>query len=207
MANQTATIEVGRRARSAEKQLEDELVKRACTGDSDAFGQLYERLVDRVYRYIYFRVTDDATAEDLTSHVFLKAWEHLPRFSAGDSPFIAWLYTIAHNTVIDHYRTKRQTAPLDEIATLAAPDPLPDEQYTSRLDAQVLRQSLQKLTDLQREVVTMKLINGMGTEEIAARLRKSPGAIRALQMRALQSLANIFEQDQAIEDPKLDPKN
>ncbi len=206
MVNQTAAMEVGRRARSTEKQLEDELVRLACNGDSEAFGQLYERLFDRVYRYIYFRVTDDLTAEDLTSNVFLKAWEHLPRFSAGDSPFIAWLYTIAHNTVIDHYRTKKQTAPLDEISALAAPDPLPDEQYNRRFDAESLRRSLQQLTELQREVVTMKLINGMTTDEIAARLRKSPGAVRALQMRALQSLAHIFEREQALE-PEREAEN
>ena len=177
-----------------EPEPEAELVQRARNGDSEAFGRLYERSLDRVYRYIYFRVTDDETAEDLTSKVFLKAWESLPRFKAGNSPFIAWLYTIAHNAVIDHYRTKRQMASLDEIASLPASDPLPDEQYDSLFAARTLRESLQQLTGLQQTVVTMKLIDGMNTEEIATRLHKSCGAIRALQMRGLQALAKIMEE-------------
>jgi RNA polymerase sigma-70 factor, ECF subfamily len=192
MTNQSAAIESGYRSRPVERKFEDALVQRACKGDGEAFGQLYERTVDRVYRYVYFRVTDEPTAEDLTSRVFLKAWEHLPRFNAGDSPFIAWLYTIAHNTVVDHYRTHRQTTHLDEIAQLPAREPLPDEQYESRFDVQALRQALKQLTDVQREVVTMKLIDGMRTEEVAARLHKSPGAVRALQMRALQALAKFI---------------
>lgn len=183
---------------TAKPENESELVQRARSGDSEAFGRLYETSLDRVYRYIYFRVTDDETAEDLTSKVFLKAWESLPRFKAGASPFIAWLYTIAHNAVIDYYRTKRQTAPLDEISSLPSSDPLPDEQYDSLFAARALRESLQQLTGLQRDVVTMKLIDGMSTEQIAARLHRSCGAVRALQMRGLQALAKILHDEGAL---------
>jgi RNA polymerase sigma-70 factor (ECF subfamily) len=197
MTNQAAAIEMGSRTRPSEREHEQFLVQRACNGDSEAFGQLYEQLVDRIYRYIYFRVTDEDAAQDLTSKVFLKAWEHLPRFKHGNSPFIAWLYTIAHNTLIDHYRTNKPSAHLEEISTLPAPDPLPDQSYDHSYEAQSLRLALQKLTDMQRDVVTMKLIDGMSTEEIARRLRKSPGAIRALQMRALQALAAILQQEEA----------
>ncbi len=194
MTTSSTVVRTGYGVLAAEPESEAELVQRARNGDNEAFGRLYERSLDRVYRYIYFRVTDDETAEDLTSKVFLKAWESLPRFKAGNSPFIAWLYTIAHNAVIDHYRTKRQTASLDEIASLPATDPLPDEQYDSLFAARALRESLQQLTGLQRAVVTMKLIDGMNTEEIAGRLHKSCGAVRALQMRGLQALAKILEE-------------
>ncbi len=195
MANQSAALRTAYPVQTVELETEAELVQRAHDGDRDAFGRLYEKCIDRVYRYIYFRVTDEETAEDLTSKVFLKAWESLPRFKAGNSPVIAWLYTIAHNAVIDHYRTRRQTAPLDEILSLPASDPLPDEQYDSMFAARSLRQSLDQLTELQREVVTMKLIDGMNTDQIAARLHKSCGAIRALQMRGLQTLARILRDD------------
>jgi RNA polymerase sigma-70 factor (ECF subfamily) len=195
MTTPSTAIRSGFGILTTQPEAEAELVQRARNGDSEAFGRLYERSLDRVYRYIYFRVSDDDTAEDLTSKVFLKAWENLPRFKAGSSPFIAWLYTIAHNAVIDHYRTKRQTAPLDDILSLPASDPLPDEQYDSRSDAQALRESLKQLTGLQRDVVTMKLIDGMNTEEIAKRLHKSCGAIRALQMRGLQALAKILQDE------------
>src|SRR5512142_2405579 len=77
------TLRTGYVILAAEPETEAEIVQRARNGDSDAFGRLYEKSLDRVYRYIYFRVTDDDIAEDLTSKVFLKAWESLPRFKAG----------------------------------------------------------------------------------------------------------------------------
>jgi RNA polymerase sigma-70 factor (ECF subfamily) len=200
MTNTTTAIRTGYGILAVEPDTEADLIDRACAGDSEAFGRLYEKSVDRVYRYIYFRVTDDATAEDLTSAVFLKAWESLPRYKAGKSPFIAWLYTIAHNAVIDHYRTRKQTSALDEIASLPSSELPPDEQFDRLFGAQSLRQSLQKLTGPQRDVVTMRLIDGMGTEQVARRLRKSPGAIRALQMRALQALAKILKEEEPAHD-------
>jgi RNA polymerase sigma-70 factor (ECF subfamily) len=192
MMNENILLHTGTNTQPIKGQLERELVQRACRGDADAFGQLYDSCLNRVYRYIYFRVSDDDTAEDLTSKVFLKAWEHLPRFKSGTSPFIAWLYTIAHNMVVDHYRVTRPSVELDEARNLPAGDPLPDAQYELRSDVQALRRALDKLTREQRDVVTMKLLDGMSTDEIAARMRKSPGAVRALQMRGLQALAKIY---------------
>ncbi len=172
---------------------ERELVLRAQSGDAEAFGQIYESLIDPVYRYIYFRVSDDSTAEDLASQVFLKAWEHLPRYHPEASPFLAWIYTIAHNAVIDFYRVRRPATPLEEIEAVSSRDRLPDDECEFRLDSQVLKHALQALTGEQREVIVMRLIDGMGTEEIAARLGKRPGAIRAAQMRGLQALARMLQ--------------
>ncbi len=189
--NQTAAIELRLTTPRTDQRIEQQLVQRACRGDSDAFGELYEATLNRIYRYIYFRVSDDATAEDLTSKVYLKAWESLPRYKTGNSPFLAWLYTIAHNAVIDHYRVTRQHIQLDEISNLADHEDLPHEQCENRAEAEKLRRALQLLTPEQREVVTMKLLDGLTTEQIAARIHKTPGAIRALQMRGLQALARI----------------
>lgn len=203
MANQSPAIALAQRTRPIEKETdkhyEAELVRRACGGDSQCFGELYERTLDRVYRYIYFRVTDEQTAEDLTSKVFLKAWEGLPRFKAGSSPFIAWLYTIAHNAVIDHYRVSKPTAEMEEAAALQDSEPLPAAQVERRVEAELLRAALRQLTPEQRDVVTMKMLDGMSTEEVAARLRKTTGAIRALQMRGLQTLAKIVQAKRAVD--------
>jgi RNA polymerase sigma-70 factor (ECF subfamily) len=196
MLNQSAALELGFKNAPIEKKVEEDLVTRACAGDGEAFSELYERLADRIYRYIYFRVSDEDTAEDLASRVFLKAWEHLPRYKRSSSPFVAWLYTIAHNMLIDHYRTDRQPAHLDEIAALPADEASPAEQCESRLDAEALRKALELLTPIQREVVTMKLIDGMDTQEVARKLQKTQGAVRALQMRGLQALAGILRKDQ-----------
>ena len=192
MVNQSVVMDAGLAARRTEREREDELVQRASNGDADAFSDLYERFTDRIYRYIYFRVTDGETAEDLTSKVFLKAWEHLPTFRRSNSPFIAWLYTIAHNTLVDFYRTSRQTARLEEVAALPAREPSPAEQTDQRLEAQLLRRALLELSPTQRNVLTMRLIEGMATDEIAQRLQKTEGAVRAVQMRALQALEGIL---------------
>ena len=172
---------------------EAELVERARAGDSQAFGELYESLVDSIYRYIYFRVSDGAAAEDLTSQVFLKAWEHLPHYRPQTATILAWVYTIAHNTVIDFYRVQHPADSLDEVEQLSSREPLPDAECELRFESDLLQKALWRLTDEQREVIVMRLIDGMSTDEIAARLGKRPGAVRAAQMRGLQSLARILK--------------
>src|SRR5512146_851618 len=114
MTNQVAAISRRLTTPIIDKHAEQQLVQRACRGDAGAFGKLYESTFDRIYRYIFFRVSDDEMTEDLASRVYLKAWESLPRFKSGNVPFIAWLYTIAHNMVIDHYRTRHQHVDLEE---------------------------------------------------------------------------------------------
>ena len=193
MISENTLVGAHTRTRPIKNELEQQLVQRACQGDAQAFGQLYELSVDRVYRYIFFRVSDDETAEDLTSRVFLKAWEHMPDFKPRSVPFIAWLYTISHNAVIDHYRLIHPTASLDEALYVPSDDLLPEEECERHTAAHSLRRALQQLTAEQGQVVTMKLLDGMSTDEIAARLHKSPGAIRALQMRAYQALARIYQ--------------
>ncbi len=195
MTRETTLPRRDAKAPPVKNELERRLVLRACNGDASAFGHLYELCVDRIYRYIYFRVSDDDAAEDLTSKVFLKAWEHLPRFQSGGSPFIAWLYTIAHNTVIDYYRVNKPSEQLDQAEYVPASDPLPEAQYEQSAAARSLRRALEQLTKEQRQVVTMKLIDGLTTDQIAARMRKTPGAVRALQMRALHSLARLYGAD------------
>jgi RNA polymerase sigma-70 factor, ECF subfamily len=170
------------------------LVERARSGDASAFEKLYEACVDRVYRYIFFRVTDVNTAEDLTSEVFLKAWQNIHRYHPK-GPFVAWLYAIARNTVIDHYRTRKPTVSLDEVVSAARHDAKLDEKVDLDYDVKELQAALQHLTEEQREVLTLKFIGDLETAEIARRMRKSEGAIRALQMRALQALARVMESD------------
>jgi len=177
---------------------ERRLVQKAKSGDSDAFAQLYDAYVDRIYRFIYFRVSDDTTTEDLTSQVFLKAWESLDRYQAGNSPYLAWLYTIARNLVIDHYRMKKDTVNIDDVLLVRAGDPSPDEEVQSRFEIQALRKALQFLTEEQQQVLVLRFIAGMSTEDIAKIMEKREGAIRALQMRALQALTRYMTEKEVL---------
>ncbi len=170
---------------------ERRLVDRAQAGDAEAFGQLYDAFIDRVYRFVFFRVTDVETAEDLTSQVFLKAWENLESYRPK-GPFLAWLYAIARNTVIDNYRTRKQTVSLDEAAPIAAQDDKLDEHLELEFEMKSLQAAMQHLTEEQKEVLILKFIADYDTSQIARRMGKSEGAVRALQMRALQALARVM---------------
>ena len=176
---------------------EARLVREAKSGDSEAFAQLYDAYVARVYRYVYFRVTDDAATEDLTSQVFLKAWENLDRYETGSSPFVAWLYTIARNLVIDYYRTKKESVPLEDVHTLTSNE-TPVEEVETRFNLQAMRDALQFLTDEQQQVLILKFIAGLPNENIAKIMNKREGAVRALQMRALQTLAKYMEKKELL---------
>ena len=177
--------------------LEDErrLVEQAKSGDGEAFSELYEAYFERVYRFIFFRVTDREAAEDLASQVFLKAWENLGRYHPR-GPFLAWLYAIARNTVIDNYRTRKQTVSLDEAAPVAAQDEKLDDHIQFEFEIQSLQAAMQQLTQEQQEVITLRFIAEYDTTQIAKHMGKSEGAIRALQMRALQALARVMKNDE-----------
>lgn len=174
------------------------LVDRAKTGDPQAFAKLYDAYVDRVSRYIYFRVSEESDMEDLVSQVFLKAWENLERYKTGNSPFIAWLYTIARNLVIDHYRMKKDTLPLEEALALPSDLEMPDDTAQTRFDLEAMRDALQRLSKDQQQVLILKYIAGLPNEGIAKIMNKQEGTIRGLQMRGLQTLAKYMKAQELI---------
>ena len=178
---------------------ERQLVLQAQAGNSQAFGQLYDAYMERIYRFVYFRVEDQQTAEDITSQVFLKAWSNLDRFQFSRTPYLAWLYTIAHNAVIDHYRTRKVTTALDDVQ-LSQPDhsEVVENDIDLTTEMRSVKSALQTLTDDQQKVLTLKFIEGMSNNEIARQLGKREGAIRALQMRGLQALAKQLEEKMAL---------
>lgn len=172
---------------------QDELVRRAVSGDPEAFGALYDRMVDRIYRFVYFRTQDPADAEDLTSRVFLKAWDALPRYRRSGAPFSAWLYRIARNVVIDHHRGARPMVDLETQAdSLQDFGETPERTAEDSLAAREIHRAMQALTGEQREVLILKFIDELTTSQIASILGKRPGAIRAMQMRGLDALADAL---------------
>jgi len=174
-------------------ELVDRVVARR---DPQAFGELYDRFVDRVYRYLYFRTRSHFDAEDLTELVFLKAWEAIDRYRWQGWPFLSWLYRLAHNAYVDHLRRQKPTTSLNtdrgplELASHSA-----TVEFGRALDADVITGALAKLTVEQRQVIVMKFIDDLDNEQIAQVMDKREGAVRALQMRALMSLRRVLERE------------
>lgn len=162
--------------------------------DSDAFGELYDLFVERVYRYLYFRTGSHPEAEDLTEQVFLKAWEAIGRYRWQGRPFLAWLYRLAHNAHIDHVRSQKPTTSLNnDDHPVELPSSAAAVELSRALDADLLARALGELTPDQQQVIVMKFLEGLDNEQIAQNLAKREGAIRALQMRALMSLRRVLE--------------
>ena len=174
---------------------EDHLIARAVQGDADAFGDLYEHYLARIYRYVFYRVNDVAEAEDLTETVFLKAWEVLSDYRIRRVPFDAWLYRIAHNAIIDRYRTHKETLPLEgrlEIDDVASG---PENRLDRRETIETLAQAVSQLSPIQQQVLTLRFISGLSHAETALVLDKSEEAVRVLQHRALSALRGLLTQN------------
>jgi RNA polymerase sigma-70 factor (ECF subfamily) len=171
---------------------ERELAKRAARRDGVAFAKLYKLYNDKIYRYIYYKSGRTDEAEDMTAQVFFKAWHAIPHYRWKGHPFSTWLYRIAHNRVIDHYRTYRETLPLETaFAQLTSADPIEiaDRFFTGAK----IRAALRRLTRDQERVITLRFLDGYSTAEVAAMLDKDPDAIRALQFRGLRVLRSYLK--------------
>lgn len=170
------------------------LLARAIQGDTEAFGDLYEHYVDEIHRYVFYRVADRFEAEDLTETVFLKAWEALPRFESSRVNLHAWLYRIAHNSVVDYYRTRRQAvdSPSD---TLRDNRPSPERQAQARDEQQQLAAAIRELESGLQQVIICRFINGLSHAETAQVMGIREGHVRVLQHRALQKLRQRLEEE------------
>lgn len=176
---------------------EAELAQRAMKHDQAAFAALYNAHVEKIYKYIYYKVGNAPDAEDLCEQVFLKAWEAIGRYTWCGYPFSSWLYKLAHNLVVDYYRTRRESLPLNDVVLTPGETVDPEIAFGQHLDAAELREAIAQLTDEQRQVVLLKFIEGYENSEIAQMMSKKESAIRALQYRALRGLQNILEAQEA----------
>lgn len=171
-------------------RLTPETVAAAKRLDAGAVAAIYDAFADPIHRYISFRVRDPHEAEDLTDQVFVQMIEALPRYDDRGLPFAAWLYRIARNLIVDrHRRAARQAVvALSESlpATGAGADPFAEAARS--LDRAALARAMATLTDDQRDVVVLRFIEGWEVDEVAHFLGRRPGAVHALQHRALAAL-------------------
>jgi RNA polymerase sigma-70 factor (ECF subfamily) len=170
-----------------------QLVSRAQQGDGDAFGQLYDRYVDSVYRFIYFRVNDRALAEDFTSETFLRALRRIGTITYQGRDIGAWFVTIARNIVFDHMKSARHRLEITTADTFEGDDraPSPEAAVLEALTNERLMAAVRQLGDEQRECVLLRFIQGFSVSETAAVMGKNDGAIKALQHRAVRKLAEL----------------
>lgn len=171
--------------------------------DPDAFGKVYDLYARRIYRFVYFKVSSEEEAQDLTADVFLRAWQYLIDGTGKEVRHLgALLYGIARNRVIDYYRMRavRETVPLLEEAEEALSDDRRlAEKNDAKIDADMLAKHLRSLKDEYREVLVMRYLDELGTDEISKILGKQPGNVRVLLHRAVEALRNLVEEKQPHE--------
>jgi RNA polymerase sigma-70 factor (ECF subfamily) len=165
------------------------LVERAQTGDRDALEELYLLHFDRIYSYLHLAVGNRHDAEDLTTQTFLRMLESISRYRSGKAPFSAWLFRIAHNLTMDHFRAGKRVQPSDD---------LPEEEDTAEDSAEEralqemgrasMLELIAALSPEQQQVLTLKFLFSFSNAEAATILGKTEGAVKSLQHRALASL-------------------
>ena len=168
---------------------EKALIERAKV-DKDAFGQLYELYVDRIYNYVYYRTGNMADAEDLTAKIFVRAMKHIPRYKDQGVPFSAWLYRIAHNLVANWHRdnSRRQMVALDDITHWHVGDESPEFATQLLEDKSLLLDAIRRLPADRQELLILKFVERLSNAEIGNIMGRSEGAIKSLYHRTLLSL-------------------
>jgi RNA polymerase sigma-70 factor (ECF subfamily) len=164
------------------------LVARAKRGDREAFGWLYERYLDPLYRYVQSHVGNPHDAEDLTEQVFLRAYQALEGYQPRGHPFSAFLYKVARNLLIDKRRLQKDELPIDSADVPQAEVRSMDERLIDQMENEALRNALAGLPSDYAEVIRLRMLLGLPTETVAAWMGRSQGSIRVLQYRALKAL-------------------
>lgn len=165
------------------------LIERAKT-DKEAFGQLYERYVDKIYNYVYYRTSDVAEAEDLTARVFFRAMKHIGNYEDKGVPFSAWLYRIAHNLVANWYRdrSRRHIISLDDLVHWHSHEDGPEFLTQSMEDRETLLAAIRRLPADRQELLILKYVEQLTNAEIGEIMGRSEGAIKSLYHRTLLAL-------------------
>ena len=174
------------------------LVQRAQANDRAAFGELYELFCPKIYSYIAYHLNGRVeAAEDLTEEVFMKALQNLGTFQFREVPFSSWLYRIAHNHLIDHIRTvkKQPQVNIDDAQHLL----FERDRLDGRLDRQTLSHALAKITQDQRQIVLMRIVQGLSITETAKAVGKSEDSVKQLQSRGLKALKRVLQEEPTVQ--------
>ena len=176
------------------KKPEDlDLVKEAKSGSISAFQTLYMRHLDAIYRYFFFQTKDKFLSEDLAQDVFIRIWKAVGSYDAKKGAFTSWMYRIAHNLLIDHYRSKKALHLKEGLEASYSEDWLEKLDRNDKLEK--IKEALSKLPQDYQEVVILRFFEDLGVEEVSVIMDKSEENIRVIQHRAIRKLKEILAYD------------
>jgi len=169
---------------------DEKIIDEISQGNQDAFGFLYERYVDRIYNYIYYRTGNPHDAEDLTARVFYRAMRHIHNYSNRGLPLSAWLYRIAHNLVANWHRdnSRRKEVPLDEGFMSSERIDHPEHELVKSEESERLMALVRKLPSDRQQLLILKFIDHLSNAEIGQIMGRTEGAVKSLYHRTLMSL-------------------
>ncbi len=172
---------------------EEKLVKSAVGGDSSAFGSLYDHYQPMIYRFVLVKVGRREDAEDITHQVFTAAWQNIGTYAHRGHPFSSWLYRIARNQVIDHYRAGKGEVSIDQIdpeAFASTADAAAD--LERKLDVEKVRRALLALKPEYQDVIVLRFVEDLPIKEVAEAMERSLGAVKLMQHRAIRELKQLL---------------
>jgi RNA polymerase sigma-70 factor (ECF subfamily) len=186
----------GRVEISAEQ--EELILRDAISGDKDAFSQLYQLHVTRIYNYVYYRTGNSSDAEDLTARIFYRAMGSIQRYQQKGVPFSAWLYRIAHNMVANWHRdnSRKKEVPLEDHIDLPYKGEQPESALLRSQESEHLILLIRDLPAERQHLIILKFVEGLPNAEIAMIMNRSEGAIKSLYHRTLENLRQRIDQNE-----------
>jgi RNA polymerase sigma-70 factor (ECF subfamily) len=174
---------------------EEKLVKLAVTGNSSAFGELYDHYQPMIYRFVAVKVSRREEAEDITHQVFMSAWQNIRSYEHRGHPFSSWLYRIARNQIVDFYRARRNDVALDAIDPeyFVAPASA-DFTVPLKLEMEAVRRAMGQMKPDYQDVIIMRFIEDLSLKEVAGALGKTEGAVKLMQHRAMNELKKLLHE-------------
>lgn len=175
------------------------IVLAATQGSIEAFEYLYNQHAEQIYRYVYYRVSNQDDAEDLVAQVFVQAWSNITNYKSNGSPFVAWLYTIAHNLVVNYYKKSERQAkmqmPLEDWVADVQGTHDPEREFSNKLRNEALRRAILQLGSEQQQVIYFRYVEDWSHQQIASLMGKTEAAVRVIQFRAQKVLRQLLEKD------------